>query len=1023
VPSVFQRLFTDEKVEEQQSTAAGQIAVLAADPAIEPESVSAVPTTDFSTSASDRAVGLIPAEKLPSAANTLAELFPEEHSEEQAQREAARSARTVELSIPKKAPKKRGVFGWFFGPNQRAVAVAEEPTVSEPSAIEPNVAEPEAGVDARIAEVLSAPVAERADADVLGNAAETRVAATFAARDEISISADDLPPAAQVLEELFARDPIEAERTAENLTEIAGAADDGDVAVAAEEMSVENRELLRQIAEETVVEDSGVAIGAEEPGIVLAETTAATEPPSFSASDDMDRLQTAPVEAAPVEIESSELADGDDAVDRGETAEAEHDYAIKVAENFAAREEESAEKLVDSATAESLRAENTPEAAAAAAALPHKAYRDWAFDDKLASHREWAESHGLNGKRADLSGAELEGEDLISVNLRLADLHDANLRGADMLLADLRDACMVRADLEESCLVGANLEGANLEGASLETAMGLVPRQFAGANLRDALLAPQLMEFEAATPFARNAAHAYRYFITTTAVSLFSWLLIWKTRDVQLVTDSAIIPFLHSRAAAAALPTAESYLIVPVALFVLYIVFHFHLQRLWDSVQELPAIFPDGHTLGDGEPGIIVGLLRTHFRWMNPDPPSTRFVERLASRLLAYWMVPLTLLFFWARYLTRQEIHGTILQALLTTIATGIAVYATTKVGRPQERWAVERKWTHRFMMRLKAISPVSVAVVFGLLLLMISAGTIAGIPHDRARAPQYNAASVRRWAPSIFWWLGFDPYADVTEASISTRPSNWNGEDEQVAYVDGARINNLKLRYAQAYGVFLANAHLWHADFQGAFLSEADLRSADLGQSNLRFAVMDQARMNHANLDRSNLDGADLRRADLRGANLSYTSLANTMLVDARLDGASFYTAHLDGATLTRANLEKADLRDSYLVGAHMDHADLQGAYLWSARLPGADLGGAQLGNAILIDADLHGANLGGAKLSGTVLNNTNLSGTSLEGADLRGALGLTANQLCSAKSRAGVMLDDALATQVLAQCGTGNQ
>ncbi len=59
----------------------------------------------------------------------------------------------------------------------------------------------------------------------------------------------------------------------------------------------------------------------------------------------------------------------------------------------------------------------------------HRApYRDWAFDEKLASHREWVESHGLTGKRADLSGAELEAIDLISVNLRLADLHDANLQ-------------------------------------------------------------------------------------------------------------------------------------------------------------------------------------------------------------------------------------------------------------------------------------------------------------------------------------------------------------------------------------------------------------------------------------------------------------------------------------------------------------------------------------------------------------------------------------------------------------------
>lgn len=101
------------------------------------------------------------------------------------------------------------------------------------------------------------------------------------------------------------------------------------------------------------------------------------------------------------------------------------------------------------------------------------------------------------------------------------------------------------------------------------------------------------------------------------------------------------------------------------------------------------------------------------------------------------------------------------------------------------------------------------------------------------------------------------------------------------------------------------------------------------------------------------------------------------------------------------------------------MDHADLRSAYLWSAKLPGADLGGAQLQGAILIDADLHGVNLGGAQLTGTVLNGADLSGTSLEGADLRGALGLSANQVCSAKSRRGAMLDPDMETQVESQCG----
>jgi uncharacterized protein YjbI with pentapeptide repeats len=549
--------------------------------------------------------------------------------------------------------------------------------------------------------------------------------------------------------------------------------------------------------------------------------------------------------------------------------------------------------------------------------------------------------------------------------------------------------------------------------------MGLVPRQFAGANLRDALLAPHLMEFDAVTAFTRESGNAFRYFWMMTAASVASWLLIAKTRDAQLLTDSAIIPFLHSHAAAAALPTAESYLIVPAGIFVLYVLFHFHLQRLWDSVVELPAIFPDGHTLGDSGPGIISGLLRTHFRWMNPDPSSTRLVEKSSSLAAAYWIVPVTLLLYWTRYLTRQEIHGTILQALLTTVAAGMATYATLKVGRPQERWALENKWANRVIARVTAIHPISGAATLGIVLLLLSGGVIFGVPHDRARAPQYGLTSIRRWAPDVFWWLAYDPYANLTEASISQRPAGWSGSDDQVGSIDGLRANNARFRYAQAYGAFLANSHLFQADFQGAFLSEADLRGADLGQSNMRYAILDHAQMNRANLDRSNLDGADLRRADLRAANLSYTSLENAVLVDARMDQASLYTARALGATLTRAVLEKADLREAYFVGAHMDHADLRNAYLWSARLSGADLGGAELESAILIDADLLGANLGGAQLAGTVLNGAVFSGTSLEGADFRGALGLSASQICSARSRRGVMLDPEMETQVDALCG----
>src|SRR6202040_4321892 len=163
---------------------------------------------------------------------------------------------------------------------------------------------------------------------------------------------------------------------------------------------------------------------------------------------------------------------------------------------------------------------------------------DWAFEEKLAIHKEWVESQGLSGQKIDLASAKLEGAELVGVNLRYADLQEADLKAADLLLADLRDTCLARASLEEACLVGANLEGANMEGAALATAMGLVPRQIAGANLRDATLPPQILEFPALADFARASRTVVSFFSATISLSLLSWLMVFKTKDVQLISDS-----------------------------------------------------------------------------------------------------------------------------------------------------------------------------------------------------------------------------------------------------------------------------------------------------------------------------------------------------------------------------------------------------------------------------------------------------------------------------------------------------
>jgi uncharacterized protein YjbI with pentapeptide repeats len=445
----------------------------------------------------------------------------------------------------------------------------------------------------------------------------------------------------------------------------------------------------------------------------------------------------------------------------------------------------------------------------------------------------------------------------------------------------------------------------------------------------------------------------------------------------------------------------------------------YRLQEVWDAVLELPAVFPDGRVLGQNAPRIVTGLLRTHFRWMDHDAHSTRLIEKSLSVLLAYWAVPLILLMYWARYLTAQDFHGTLLHQVLLLIAVGVAFYCSTKIGRPSEKWPTDEKPTPPILAKLKALRPATILATSFVVMSLMAGGVIAGIPHEKQRAPQFTSADPRRWASGAMWLVGYDPYAELTEASISRRPANWNGSDEQVSSVVGAHLSGTKFRYAQAYEIFLVNARLFQADLQGAFLSGGDLRNADLGQANLRFAILDRANLQHANLDRARLDGANFSRTDLRGANLSYTSAVGASLPDARLDGASLYSANLENASLLRGNLEKADLREAHLANANLEGADLQQSYLWSAKLPGASLRKAQLATAIFIDADLSNADLSGAQFNGTVLNGANLQGAILDGADLRGVLQLSVAQACSTKSRNGAIFEESLRAQVDAQCG----
>jgi uncharacterized protein YjbI with pentapeptide repeats len=634
--------------------------------------------------------------------------------------------------------------------------------------------------------------------------------------------------------------------------------------------------------------------------------------------------------------------------------------------------------------------------------------------ETLDQHREWLESGGESGRRADFCGLNFARADFTGVNLQGAILDRARLQGADLSMANLRDASLVQADLSEANLLGTEFHGANLMGATLYGAEGLWSGRLGGTNLFDAVLPESVAAFDGATGITESAKRTKWVYFATLSLSVVCALLIALTSDVRLLLDSSAIPVFHL---GNTVPMSGFYLGAPLLLFLLYLRFHFLLLRLWGSLAELPAVFADGQTAEKGGPWFLVGLIRLHSRWPKQTRSPLLVLETLLAALLVYWTVPIVLFLFWVRYLVRQDFRGTLLHVLIVTAAVGGATGLPFLVSRLLRQGELRRKKTKNLLrMVLKSLRA---SFATGIALLLVSVGVIRGLPSESTVYPEIAQDSIRRWASGLLQSTGYRPYAEITEASFISASARDGLKSGSIEGIAGPRLNQANFRYARAYRATLVNARLWRANLEGICLSEADLRGANLRESVLRAASLDRTQAGKANLVSADARGANFAAADLRESDFSYANLENAVFSGARLNSASLYAADLQHATLLRTDLSRADLRDAKLENANLALSVLQETDLSSARLSGADLTGAQLKGTILLDADISRADLRGASLAGTILRGAQMSGANLEGVDLRAAVGLTAAQVCSSANGKRAILDPAFRLEVEASCG----
>jgi uncharacterized protein YjbI with pentapeptide repeats len=636
----------------------------------------------------------------------------------------------------------------------------------------------------------------------------------------------------------------------------------------------------------------------------------------------------------------------------------------------------------------------------------------------LDQHRIWVESGGEAGSKADLCGANLENADLTGANLQGAFLQRADLRGADLSMANLRHASLVQADLSNANLLGTEFRGANLMGATLYGAEGLWLGRLGGANLYDAMLPETISSIDGAkTVWETTKSARWFYFLMLTVCTLCG-LGVATTSDARLILDGQTIPIARL---GNILPMNAFYLIAPIALVVLFVRFQFLLLRVWSSMSALPAVFPDGQTVERGGPWYLMGLVRRHFRWLRETKTPVSWLETTIATALAYWAVPATIAFLWVRYLVRQDLRGTSLHVLFFVLSVSVATGLPAVVSRVI-RSGEEKRPSTRNVFRL-ALLTLRAPIAAGLALLILSCGVIWGIPADSDASRRYFSASPRRWAAEAFRLVGYRPYADLVEAALVPRGARLaTPAMDAPSEGAGAKLNENSLRYARAYRATLGGARLWRADLVGAYLTEADLRNANLREARMRDAVLDHSRADHAQFISADGSYANLTGADLRYSDMTYGVFAEANFAGAKLGGASLYGANLRHTNWLRADLTHSDMRDTQAQESDLSLANLEQTDFSGAKLSGTKFGGAQFKGTILLSADLRKTDLRGATFPGAVLRDTPMDGAHVDGADFRGALGLTANEVCSTTGWQTAQFDPDILAAVQSHCGASH-
>lgn len=156
--------------------------------------------------------------------------------------------------------------------------------------------------------------------------------------------------------------------------------------------------------------------------------------------------------------------------------------------------------------------------------------------------------------------------------------------------------------------------------------------------------------------------------------------------------------------------------------------------------------------------------------------------------------------------------------------------------------------------------------------------------------------------------------------------------------------------------------------------------------------------------LNRHKIHEINLVNCYLPRTNLNYVNLMASNMNSANISQSTLIESNLENARLNQTNFENSNLNQANLKGAYASGAIFKDAFLIKAQFEGAFLIKANFNNAFLMEANLQNCYLMGA----------DFENASLYKADLRGAKGLTIEQLSKVKTLYLAKFDDEILDQI---------